>query len=346
MNENFRAALLNWFDDHGRNLPWRTEREPYKVWLSEIILQQTRVEQGSPYFHRFLEKYPSVLHLAAASEDEVLRLWQGLGYYSRGRNLLKTARIVAKSGGQFPSDPADLRSLPGIGPYTAAAISSIAFGQVAAAIDGNVVRIMTRLFGVEEDIRQNSTLSTIKDLAEECIPSDRPGDWNEALMDLGSLICTPRKPKCDACPLSTACIAFEHSKTDSIPYKSPAPTKKEAYLYYFFLRNDERIWMTRRDTKGIWAGLYESFLIERKEAVDQAEHLLLKALNDTSIIRIKRHDQKHLLTHRALFISCFLIDLEERPALPGEGFWASTEEIESLALPRPLDKVLKIWSLI
>ena len=231
---NIAKELINWYNQNKRDLPWRGNRDPYKIWLSEIILQQTRVDQGMPYFISFVEKYPTVYHLAKASIDDVLRSWQGLGYYSRARNLHKCANtIVEKYKGKFPSTRSELIKLPGIGPYTSAAIASMAFGKKEAVVDGNVIRVITKLYGIEEDISEQKTVNQIRIIVDELIPSSNPDLFNQAIMEFGALHCTSKSPSCNTCGFLGICEAQLNGKQGLIPFK----LKKTKIRLRFFNQN-------------------------------------------------------------------------------------------------------------
>ena len=227
----FATTLLQWFRENGRALPWRETRDPYAIWLSEIILQQTRIDQGLPYWERFMRHWPTVNALAAASEDEVLREWQGLGYYSRARNLHAAAKQVSALGG-FPADIKGLLSLKGIGDYTAAAIGSFAFGLPAAVVDGNVYRVLARHYGISTPINTTEGKKEFQALAQELLPSDQAADFNQALMDFGAIQCTPTKPLCLQCPLQETCVAFRGGRTAELPVKQKTLKVKERHLIY------------------------------------------------------------------------------------------------------------------
>ena len=216
------ANLLDWFHKNKRSMPWRETSDPYKIWISEIMLQQTQVNTVIPYYERFLERFPSVEDLAEAPQQTVLKMWEGLGYYSRARNMHKAAReVVTEYDSQFPDTYGKLLKLKGIGPYTAAAVSSIAFQRQQAVVDGNVIRVLSRYFGIRDDVRRSAVKHDIQDIADSIIPESEPGDFNQAVMELGATVCTPKKPECGSCPLSVDCVAYKTAETDTIPYKSP-----------------------------------------------------------------------------------------------------------------------------
>lgn len=255
----FAAQLLAWYDQNAADLPWRRTRDPYPVWLSEIMLQQTQVEAVIPYYTRFLQSYPSIHDLAAAPLDEVLKQWEGLGYYSRARNLHKLAQIIAhERGGRFPSSAAELQKLPGIGRYTAGAIASIAFGQAAPVLDGNVMRVFARLTDLEADVTQPAVQARLWALAEEWLPAERPGDYNQALMELGRTICKPRNPLCRACPLQAHCLAFARGTQAQRPVKKKkAPTPHYDVAAGIIWNSAGELLIAQRPADGLLGGLWE-----------------------------------------------------------------------------------------
>lgn len=265
-------TLLAWYDRHGRELPWRTTRDAYRIWISEIILQQTRVAQGTEYYLRFVARFPDPASLAAASEDEVLKLWQGLGYYSRARNLHAAARtIVREFGGRFPRRYDDVRALRGVGDYTAAAICSAAYDEPVAAIDGNVYRVVTRLFDLAEPIDTAAGRRTVARLAREMLDTQRPGDFNQAMMDFGALCCTPRNPACVECPLRFDCRARTAGSVAERPVKRGRTTVRDRYLNYLDLCCGGEFLLQRRPAGDIWQGLYDLPLIECDRLLTAAE---------------------------------------------------------------------------
>lgn len=300
----FAQALLDWYPRHRRDLPWRRTQDPYAIWLSEIILQQTRVQQGLPYYERFLAAYPTVRDLAAAPEQEVLRLWQGLGYYSRARNLCLTAQqIVNEHNGQFPQTYAELLKLRGIGPYTAAAIASFAFGERVAVLDGNVYRVLSRVFGISTDIAQPSARKEFQQLADQLIAYDNPADYNQAIMEFGAIQCTPVNPDCLFCPVREQCFAFQHGMVQQLPVKSKAKAARTRYFHYFVLRHGEQVYLRRRGGKDIWHGLFDFHLLETPEAELPAQALLteleqLGAQVATDKVGEQAAAMRHTLSHQ------------------------------------------------
>ena len=261
----FVKGLLAWYEGHKRSLPWRENRTPYRVWLAEVILQQTRVAQGLPYYERFIERYPTVETLAAASEEDILLLWKGLGYYRRARNLLRTAQQVVKErGGAFPKDYKGLLKLPGVGEYTAAAVASIAYGEGVALLDGNVHRVLTRVFGIDGDIAELATRKLLKNRAYHLLPAVNPGCYNEALMEFGALHCTPAKPQCATCPFKRRCIAYKEGKVGLLPVKGKRKPLRERFFHYFIFIWKGKLFWRKRDHGDIWGGLHDFYLVEKE----------------------------------------------------------------------------------
>ncbi|MDR3133196.1 MAG: A/G-specific adenine glycosylase [Prevotellaceae bacterium] len=338
---DFTAELLKWYRAHRRDLLWKQTNDPYKIWLSEIILQQTRVEQGEPYYRRFTERFPTVQDLAAAPLDEVLLLWQGLGYYSRARHLHGTAQqIVAEHGGRFPRTREALLKLKGIGPYTAAAIASFAFKEAVPAIDGNGYRILSRVFGMDEPVDTGAGKKLFAGIAEELIPSAYPGDFNQALMDFGSLVCTPARPLCPGCPLLPGCYAFAHKSVEKFPVKSKRTAVRTRYFYYLFIQYENSVFIRKRTKKDIWQGLYEFPLIETAARVPPEKLMAGEqwaALFGTSPLKIRHISEeiKHQLTHQTLYATFYTIGLHEiSPALQSGYLNISPDLLDSYSLPR------------
>ena len=310
----FTTELLKWYQHNARQLPWRAEKKPYEVWLSEIILQQTRMAQGLPYYKRFLAAYPTVQDLANSTEKEVLRLWQGLGYYTRARNLHKCAQhVTTHLKGIFPQRYADLIKLPGIGPYTAAAIASIAFNEPVATIDGNVYRVLARIFGIEKDISLPNVQTYFSALAHSLMTYNRPGDFNQALMEFGALCCTPKKPHCHECPFAKICVANQKQKQHLLPVKGRKVKIKRRYFYYFMITFKDKIFFKKRLPGDIWCGLYDFYLIEQAQATTLAklDTPLLAAIRQAGII-IKPYEKvyQHQLTHQRITATFFYLEVK------------------------------------
>lgn len=320
---DFTPALLKWFDAYGRELPWRQTRDPYAVWLSEIILQQTRVEQGRPYWERFMQRWPTAEALARASEDEVLRQWQGLGYYSRARNLHFAAGQIVAMGG-FPKTIEGIRSLKGVGDYTAAAIGSIAFGLPVAVVDGNVYRVLARHFGIDTPINTAEGKKEFTALAQSLLPPKEASRFNQAMMDFGATQCTPQSPRCLLCPLQDGCVALREGRVGQLPVKLKTLKVKERRLTYIYIRCQGQTAIRRRPAGDIWQGLYEPWLTD----------------NVPSGAVLLRQNQKHVLTHRIIYADFWLWETDEKPSLPDEYIWIDEADIERYALPRLVELLL------
>lgn len=327
--ESFALTLLEWFRENGRELPWRQTHDPYSVWLSEIILQQTQVKQGWDYWERFMRRWPTVEALAEATEDEVLREWQGLGYYSRARNLHHAARQIVALG-HFPDTIEEIKQLKGVGDYTAAAIGSIAFGLPAAVVDGNVYRVLSRYFGIDTPINTTEGKKLFAALAQEqLLPAlNREGQgaglYNQAIMDFGAIQCTPQSPRCDDCPLMETCAAFREGRVGELPVKQKTLQVKERHLTYIYVRCNGETAIHRRPAGDIWQGLYEPLLTEQ---VPTGAVLL-------------RQNVKHVLTHRILMADFYLLETDEKPVLPDDYFWIKETELDRYAVPRLIEILL------
>lgn len=312
---SFSHTLLQWYYANQRTLPWRNETSPYKIWVSEIILQQTRVNQGWNYYLNFMDTFPTIEALAAASEQEVLKVWQGLGYYSRARYMHETARFVmTHHGGKFPETYEEIRKLKGIGDYTAAAIGSIAFQLPYPAVDGNVLRVISRFFGIFDDISQSKTRQKITEKIVQLMKGFPPGDFNQALMEFGAIQCTPRNPICENCPFNTSCFAYTYEKIPALPFKSKKITEKKRYFQYlFFIDEKEQTLIQKRTEKDIWKNLYQFPLVEIQHDDFNIHHYLEKR----SILSLqpskKIKEVRHLLTHQTIFASFYLILVKNLP---------------------------------
>ena len=300
----FNNNLQMWFKANKRSMPWRSSNSPYFIWLSEIILQQTRVEQGTPYFLKFIDAYPTIFDLAAAPIDDILKLWQGLGYYSRARNLHFAANQIVKDyKGIFPKKYKDLMSLKGIGDYTASAILSICYGLPYAVLDGNVYRVLSRIHLDDTPINLPKSSQHFKKLAEELLDKSKSGSHNEAMMELGATICTPRNPKCADCPVQEYCKAYSRDLQNTLPVKLKQAPKKERYLHYFLIKVEKgKYLIERRESQGIWEGLYQLPFYESDKRNDLSQIL------NTMPILLK--EVTHILTHQRLFIRFY--NVEER----------------------------------
>ena len=327
---SFTTTILQWFQANGRTLPWRETRDPYAIWLSEIILQQTRIEQGRPYWQRFMQRWPTVEALANATEDEVLREWQGLGYYSRARNLHTAAQQVVAMGG-FPTTLEGIKALKGVGDYTAAAIGSTAFDLPAAVVDGNVYRVLSRYFGIDTPINTTVGKKEFTELAQDLLlpalnrEGKGAGLFNQAMMDFGATQCTPSSPNCPSCPLADSCVALREGRISELPVKQNTLKIKERHLTYVYIRCKGQTALHRRPAGDIWQGLYEPWLTEE---VPCGAVLL-------------RQRVKHVLTHRILYADFYLWDPAERPSLPEDYFWIPEADIDNYGVPRLIEIMLE-----
>ena len=321
---DFALTLLHWFRENGRDLPWRQTRDPYAIWLSEIILQQTQVKQGWDYWLRFMRRWPTVGDLAAATEDEVLREWQGLGYYSRARNLHTAARQIVEMGA-FPTTLEGIKSLKGVGDYTAAAIGSIAFDLPVAVVDGNVYRVLARHYGVATPINTPDGRHEFAALAQSLIPASEASAYNQAIMDFGAIQCTPKSPRCLICPLQLTCIALREGRIEQLPTKLKTLKVKERHLIYTYIRCQGHTAIRRRPAGDIWQGLYEPCLTD--EPLPGAVLL--------------RRNQKHVLTHRILYADFYLLETAERPDLSADYIWIPEADIDQYAVPRLVELLLE-----
>ncbi|CAH2559830.1 Adenine DNA glycosylase [Cardinium endosymbiont of Oedothorax gibbosus] len=341
----FRRLLLSWYKLHQRCLPWRITKDPYKIWLSEVILQQTRVVQGLPYYKRFIAQYPSVIALASSTEQEILRLWQGLGYYSRARNLHCCAQtIVEQYNGIFPTNYRALLMLKGIGPYTAAAIAAVAFKEVVAAVDGNVYRVLARIFGLTYDIGTSQGRKQMHQFATLLVDHTQPDIYSQAIMDFGALQCTPVSPFCTTCVFKNYCIAFYTDRQKVLPVKTNRLHKKARYFDYFILQYKDVIYMKKRVKSDIWKGMYDFYLLENKQrlVVDQMDDPLfyLVKKNHLSIITFEK-EERHLLTHQKLFVKFHKIEitpafLQEAKYLFNQFSLVPFNHAEIETLPKPI----------
>jgi A/G-specific adenine glycosylase len=313
IEKKFPKELIKWYLKNKRELPWRDTRDPYPIWLSEIILQQTRVQQGMPYYFSFLKAFPTVKHMAKASEKDILSLWQGLGYYSRARNLHKTAlQVMSQFGGSFPGSYKELLDLKGVGPYTAAAIASFAYKEQVAVVDGNVYRVLSRVFGIYEDITQNSSKKTFAALAQQLIPQKDPDIYNQAIMEFGALHCTPAEPKCGDCCFAEICVAHLTGDQRVLPVKAKQKAKQERYMTYFMITNNNTVLMKERGSNDIWQGLFEFLLVETPKAASLTEALKLVPDLDKKNISGESITYKHILSHQILHAKIYMAEVEKK----------------------------------
>lgn len=344
----FATSLLSWHAQIDRKLPWKDSNDPYKIWLSEIIMQQTRVAQGTPYYLKFIEAFPTIVDLANAEEGQVMKLWQGLGYYSRARNLHYTAKTVRDQyQGVFPNKYDDILALKGIGKYTAAAISSFAFGNEYPVVDGNVIRLISRFFGITEAIDTTPGLKKIHSLAEKLIQGSNPAHYNQAIMDFGALVCTPKSPNCQQCPFQDNCLAYKNDQIAIIPFKSKKIKKKTRYFHFLQITDQEgNTLLNYRAKKDIWQSLYDFPLIEN----DSAETILISQIKDflinnfgCSIIDLKQPTKvyKHILSHQTLFGQFYKIQVDEITKDTNPFIRIKIEDMESYAFPVLISNYLK-----
>ena len=331
----FSEKLIEWYRVNKRNLPWRLTKQPYKIWVSEIILQQTRIEQGEKYYYAFLEKYPNISELAKTNDEELLKVWEGLGYYSRALNMLKASRVVLNNyKGIFPSNYDDLIKLPGIGDYTASAISSICNNEVQPVVDGNVFRFMSRMFKIDLPIDKLKTKTYFKKLGFKLIDVVNPGDFNQAMMDYGSMVCRPKKFQCHKCLFSSNCKAFNSNTVMLYPFKEKRIKTKHRFLnYIFIITNDRKTLIKKRNGNGIWKNLYEFPLIETKK--ESSVNEIIKELDFKYLKFISEKKIKHKLTHQQLNISFFTFKVSN--------FDDDLTDIKALSnypFPRPINKFI------
>lgn len=347
MRREISNRLIDWYEKNKRELPWRGTRNPYFIWLSEIILQQTRVNQGLEYYLRFINRFPTIDLLAQAALDEVLLLWQGLGYYSRARNLHQTAKaIVNEYNGRFPTSYEELCTLKGIGPYTAAAIASMAFNSHVPVVDGNVMRVITRLEGITDDIRKQTTKNEISRLSKKVIEHHDPAMYNQAIMEFGALQCVPVNPVCTRCSLNTFCYAYNNKKVNELPNKSPSKKQKARYFNYVIVQSGCDVFIEQRTGKDIWHMLFQFPLIETTKEISGTEilnHPLWKNWFDNQEIEISIFEKgyRHILSHQIIHARFFKVTVFNRSFKPPVK-WVKTkvQGLTNFAVPRLIDRFL------
>ena len=341
MSKNINVLIINWYEQNKRDLPWRNTTNPYAIWLSEIILQQTRVQQGLRYYHTFLQNFPTVNDLALASEQEILRNWQGLGYYSRARNLHKTAKIIhTELNGNFPKTYAEIIQLPGIGDYTAAAISSFAFNEAQAVLDGNVFRVLSRLFNVNTPIDSTKGKKEFRILAQEFLDKNNPAQHNQAMMEFGATWCIPKSPNCEECPIRLHCMAFAEGTVNELPLKEKKLKVRNRKMSYVFLQKENEIAINKRTEKDIWQHLYQFPLIDdhnfaNEEIQSKFENLLGVDISNFKLVDTK----KHLLSHQKLSIEFYSGQTNQLLKEPQNQF-VSSSEVDNYPFPRPIIEFL------
>lgn len=342
INTQTSSRLIQWYLENKRDLPWRDTVVPYKIWVSEIILQQTRVNQGLDYYHRFVERFPDIQSLAIAEENEVLKYWQGLGYYSRARNLHKAAKqVVEQHNGVFPTDYKEILLLSGIGVYTAAAISAFAYNLPFAVVDGNVYRVLSRIFGIDLPIDSTAGIKLFQKIAQDLLDVNHPGTHNQAIMEFGALQCVPSLPNCELCPMTTSCIAFANGTVNILPVKSKKVKVRKRYFNYLYIKNGTFTYLQKRIKNDVWKNLYEFPLIEDDKLLEVKELLQHEGLQRLtteikSEITIKPLSQpvKHILSHQQIFAQFFEVEIND--AL--EGFeQIDVKDIENYPVSRLME---------
>ncbi len=347
MNSFFTKTLLKWNkSENRREMPWKGEKNPYLIWLSEIILQQTRTEQGMPYFMAFKKKYSTVHKLAAANEDEVMRMWQGLGYYSRARNLHYTAKYISKElSGKFPDSFTELKELKGVGDYTAAAIASFAFGEPVAVVDGNVIRVLSRFWGIATAFDTTKGKKEFALRAQELIDADNPGAYNQAIMDFGASICVPQNPLCETCPLHKECFAVNHKLVGKLPFREKKTEIKDRFFNYVYVNQNNSVFIQKRTDKDIWRDMYQLILIESAKPLSKAfakkelDQLLPK--NEYTITNISE-ESTQLLSHRRITFRFIEVSVKNSSALKAlNGSFVPVKKLSKYAFPRTVHLYLK-----
>jgi A/G-specific adenine glycosylase len=332
------AGLLPWFAANKRSMPWRSNRTPYRVWISELMLQQTRVDQATPYFHRFMKRFPSLKSLAEASQEDVLKMWEGLGYYSRARNLHKAARIISTEWkGRFPRTPEEIQSLPGIGSYTTAAIGSLAFNLDLAVLDGNVIRVLSRLFAYTTDSRSVTAKKELQQLADDLLVKGKAGDFNEAMMELGATVCLPRKPKCDECPMTTVCLGHQSGRPTDYPVK--APKKKVPHIIVgaaVVINSKGRILVAQRHAEDMLGGLWE-FPGGKQESGETIQQCIARELKEELGIAVEVGEflttVKHAYSHFTMEMHTYFARIKSgrpRPIDCQDFQWLETADLRKL----------------
>lgn len=334
---SFAVKLMDWYRVNGRDLPWRTTSEAYIIWLSEVILQQTRVEQGLPYFYRFLEQFPIVTKFAEAPEEDILRLWQGLGYYSRARNMHKAAKMIVDDfKGVFPTTYQDVIRLPGVGEYTAAAISSFSANEARAVVDGNVFRVLARYLGIDVPINTTKGKKMFAAVAQELLDKDHPGLYNQAIMDFGALQCKPKNPDCDTCIFRLECVAFQQGSVSNLPVKLKGKASRNRYFHYFVVQKDNQLLMSRRGEGDVWTNLYEFPMIETTENIAMPDLMALNEFNryfkEDTVLEPIGEPVRHVLSHQYIYARFYLVaDSSSLKEKKKEWDYHYSEKIDNLA---------------
>ena len=342
----FSQKIIHWYHLNKRDLPWRNTKDPYLIWLSEIILQQTRVDQGLNYYLRFVKEFPNVHKLARASEEKILKLWQGLGYYSRARNLHASAKIIAaKSGAKFPDNYQDLLKLKGVGEYTAAAIASFAYNKAYAVVDGNVYRVLSRVFGVKTPVDSTKGKKEFYELANALIDKKNPGNYNQAIMEFGAMYCKPQNPDCLNCCLNTSCLAFEKKMVDKLPVKSKNTKQRNRYFNYLVVNYKNSLILEKRTDNDIWKNLYDFPLIETNKLLSEAEFVnspYFKKIitKHKGIIKSVSKVYKHVLSHQKIYAR-FLEIKAKKSFLSKNSIEVPYKKVNKYAIPRLIENYLQ-----
>ena len=347
MNPGFTPKLLQWnAHENSRDMPWKGEKDPYKIWLSEIMLQQTRVEQGWKYYENFIKEFPTVHELAGASDEKVFKMWEGLGYYTRCKNLLATARVISSDyGGKFPDNYEAIKKLKGIGPYTAAAIASFAFNEAQAVVDGNVQRVIARYFGISTPIDTTSGKKLFQELAQALLDKSQPGLYNQAIMDFGAIICKPQNPLCTDCIQQAECEAYKHNWVKQLPVKEKTLQKKERWLYFFVIESQNKVYIRKRTGKDIWENLHEFVLFENDKALDTGfEQLpLLKKVFGKQSFAIRSISKlfRQQLTHQTIYGQFITIQTSKPLTTLNEYQLVERARLSEFAFPRFINMYLE-----
>lgn len=337
--KQFAPLLLAWYTVNKRDLPWRDIKNPYKIWISEIILQQTRVSQGYDYFVRFIKRFPNVKMLAAAKEDEVLKLWQGLGYYSRARNLHAAAQSM---GGVFPRTYDGVRALKGVGDYTAAAICSFAYNMPYAVVDGNVYRVLARVFGIHTPIDSPNGKKEFTVLAQKLLDKKNPGDYNQAIMDFGATCCTPQTPQCETCPMKKFCVAYQKGLQEVLPVKAQKTKISVRYFHYIYVEQGAFTWLHKRGAGDVWQNLYEPPLLETptEKLASSAQAQLKKWFGPARVVTAGK-PIKHVLSHRIIYAQLYKVVLPPARQVPPEFIRVRKKDLPKYAVSRLVQKLLE-----
>ena len=347
MKKTVTDLLMEWHTKHNnRKMPWKGVKDPYKIWLSEVILQQTRVDQGMAYYERFVQNYPSVKDLAEAKDETVFKLWEGLGYYNRCKNLLFTARLITNTYyGEFPTEYEDIVALKGIGPYTAAAIASFAFNKPFAVVDGNVFRVLSRLFAIDTAIDSTIGKQQFTELAQEVLDEENAGLYNQAIMDFGATVCKPVNPQCNTCHLKKVCVGYSKAIVNKLPVKEKVLLKKNRWFYYFIIECKGEVLVEKRVLKDIWENLYEFYLLESNEQLSWDEPIVKDWLHQqlglkTATVSAISPLQKQQLTHQLIKGQFIKVSIGSIPNTLKHHQWHTINELKELAFPKFINQYL------